>query len=247
MTGERIQVFLNGTKINDYVDSDPNRMNAPTLIGLQNHGTGDDVFFRNVQIKELADAVLAGAVADRHRSGGRRDRRRRGDRDRHDRRREGDRSAPARPRARSTPSGGAFSASIPLALGAEPDQRVRVQRRRRRHERVAQRVLALVRDARRRAERPGRATTTGRARTATRPTASTPRASSTSQNVEVYTEGDNVRFVTRIRGAITNQFGGDQISHQRINVYLGAGAGSPVAAMPGTNMDVGVAVEPRRS
>ena len=62
--GDRIQVFLNGTKINDYVDTDPNRMNAPTLIGLQNHGTGDDVFFRNVQIKDLDDAVDAGAVAD---------------------------------------------------------------------------------------------------------------------------------------------------------------------------------------
>jgi cytochrome c len=50
--GDRIQVFLNGSKINDYTDTDPNRMNAPSLIGLQNHGNGDDVFFRNVQIRE---------------------------------------------------------------------------------------------------------------------------------------------------------------------------------------------------
>ena len=57
------------------------------------------------------------------------------------------------------------------------------------------------------------------------------------ENVEVYTEGDQVRFVTRIRGNITNQFGGDQISHQRINVYIGAGDGAVVPAMPGTNMD----------
>jgi carbohydrate-binding DOMON domain-containing protein len=56
--------------------------------------------------------------------------------------------------------------------------------------------------------------------------------------VEVYTEGDQVRFVTRIEGPITNDFGGDQISHQRINVYLGSGDGSVVPAMPGTNMDV---------
>ena len=49
-------MFLNGTKINDYVDTDPNRMNAPSLIGLQNHGTGDDVFFRNIQIKEIDGA-----------------------------------------------------------------------------------------------------------------------------------------------------------------------------------------------
>jgi hypothetical protein len=58
------------------------------------------------------------------------------------------------------------------------------------------------------------------------------------ENVEVYTEGDQVRFVTRIRGNITNQFGGDQISHQRINVYLGSADGGAVPAMPGTNMDV---------
>ena len=51
--GDRIQVFLNGVKINDYADTDPNRMNAPSLIGLQNHGTGDEVFFRDVQVKEI--------------------------------------------------------------------------------------------------------------------------------------------------------------------------------------------------
>jgi cytochrome c len=34
-------------------DTDPARMNAPSLIGLQNHGTGDEVFFRNVQIREI--------------------------------------------------------------------------------------------------------------------------------------------------------------------------------------------------
>jgi cytochrome c len=28
-------------------------MNAPSLIGLQNHGNGDDVFFRDIQIREL--------------------------------------------------------------------------------------------------------------------------------------------------------------------------------------------------
>jgi glucan 1,4-alpha-glucosidase len=53
----------------------------------------------------------------------------------------------------------------------------------------------------------------------------------------VYTDGDSVRFVSTIAGPITNPFGGDQISHQRINIYLGSGTGSPVAALPGTNMN----------
>jgi glucose/arabinose dehydrogenase/PKD repeat protein len=53
--GDHIQVILNGVKINDYVDTDPNRMNSPSFIGLQNHGNGDDVFFRNIQIKPLEE------------------------------------------------------------------------------------------------------------------------------------------------------------------------------------------------
>jgi type 1 glutamine amidotransferase len=50
--GERLQVFLNGTKINDFTDTDPARSLAGH-IGIQNHGAGDDVSFRNIRIKEL--------------------------------------------------------------------------------------------------------------------------------------------------------------------------------------------------
>jgi hypothetical protein len=50
--GERLQVFLNGTKINDFTNTDPVRSLAGH-IGLQNHGAGDDASFRNVRIKEL--------------------------------------------------------------------------------------------------------------------------------------------------------------------------------------------------
>ncbi|MFG2105150.1 ThuA domain-containing protein, partial [Micromonospora echinaurantiaca] len=50
--GERLQVFLNGVKINDFTNTDPARSLAGH-IGLQNHGTGDDASFRNVRIKEL--------------------------------------------------------------------------------------------------------------------------------------------------------------------------------------------------
>ena len=50
--GDRIQVFLNGVKINDFTNKDPERMKNG-YIGLQNHGPSDHVSFRNIQIKEL--------------------------------------------------------------------------------------------------------------------------------------------------------------------------------------------------
>ncbi|MFI6539160.1 ThuA domain-containing protein [Nonomuraea sp. NPDC050547] len=50
--GERVQVFLNGVKINDYTNADPARSLKDGHIGLQNHGTGDTVSFRNVRITE---------------------------------------------------------------------------------------------------------------------------------------------------------------------------------------------------
>jgi hypothetical protein len=49
---DRIIVFLNGVKINEWVDDDPNVDLAQGYIGIQNHGVDDDVFFRNIRIKE---------------------------------------------------------------------------------------------------------------------------------------------------------------------------------------------------
>ncbi|WP_199510869.1 ThuA domain-containing protein [Nucisporomicrobium flavum] len=51
--GERLQVFLNGVKVNDFTNTDPARSLTSGHIGIQNHGTGDDVSFRNIRIKEL--------------------------------------------------------------------------------------------------------------------------------------------------------------------------------------------------
>jgi hypothetical protein len=51
--GERLQVFLNGVKINDFTNTDPARSLTSGHLGIQNHGTGDDVAFRNIRIKEL--------------------------------------------------------------------------------------------------------------------------------------------------------------------------------------------------
>jgi type 1 glutamine amidotransferase len=51
--GERLQVFLNGVKINDFTNTDSARSLAGH-VGIQNHGASDEVSFRNVRIKELA-------------------------------------------------------------------------------------------------------------------------------------------------------------------------------------------------
>jgi type 1 glutamine amidotransferase len=51
--GERLQVLLNGVKINDFVNTDPSRSLTSGHLGLQNQGTGEEVSFRNIRIKEL--------------------------------------------------------------------------------------------------------------------------------------------------------------------------------------------------
>jgi type 1 glutamine amidotransferase len=51
--GERLKVYLNGVKINDFVNTDPARSLLDGHIGIQNHGTGDDVSFRNIRVKEM--------------------------------------------------------------------------------------------------------------------------------------------------------------------------------------------------
>jgi glucose/arabinose dehydrogenase/PKD repeat protein len=53
VTGQRIQVLLNGTLVNDYTSTDPARDLTQGYVGLQNHGDGDDTWFRNVRVKDL--------------------------------------------------------------------------------------------------------------------------------------------------------------------------------------------------
>ncbi|MFB8247546.1 ThuA domain-containing protein [Streptomyces sp. NPDC055952] len=52
VTGERLEIFLNGRKINDFTGTDPARSLQQGHIGLQNHGDGDSVSFRNIRIKQ---------------------------------------------------------------------------------------------------------------------------------------------------------------------------------------------------
>jgi type 1 glutamine amidotransferase len=51
--GERLRVWLNGVKINDFTNTDPARSLRDGHIGIQNHGAGDQVSFRDIRIKEL--------------------------------------------------------------------------------------------------------------------------------------------------------------------------------------------------
>jgi hypothetical protein len=50
--GQRIRVYLNGSLINDFTNTDPAR-NLDGYIGIQNHSASDQAAFRNVRVKEL--------------------------------------------------------------------------------------------------------------------------------------------------------------------------------------------------
>ena len=64
---DRIVVYLNGVKINEWLEDDPNVDLATGHIGLQTHGSGDDVYFRNIRVRDLeqsvgVDTTISGAV-----------------------------------------------------------------------------------------------------------------------------------------------------------------------------------------
>jgi type 1 glutamine amidotransferase len=51
--GERLRVYLNGVKINDFTNTDPARSLRDGHVGIQNHGADDQVSFRDIRIKKL--------------------------------------------------------------------------------------------------------------------------------------------------------------------------------------------------
>ncbi|MEU5105182.1 MULTISPECIES: ThuA domain-containing protein [unclassified Streptomyces] len=51
--GERLRIWLNGVKINDFTNQDPARSLRQGYVGIQNHGEGDEVSFRNIRVKDL--------------------------------------------------------------------------------------------------------------------------------------------------------------------------------------------------
>lgn len=50
---DRIQIWLNDTKINDFTSTDPERDLTSGHIGIQNHGEEDEVAFRDIRIQDL--------------------------------------------------------------------------------------------------------------------------------------------------------------------------------------------------
>ncbi|WP_344106299.1 family 16 glycoside hydrolase [Myceligenerans crystallogenes] len=56
VVGQTVQVFLNGVLVNEFTGTDPARDLAQGFVGLQNHGGGETVFYRDVRVKDLPDA-----------------------------------------------------------------------------------------------------------------------------------------------------------------------------------------------
>jgi len=58
--GNTIKIFLNGVEVNDWTTTDPAR-DLAGFIGIQNHGGGESVWYRNIRIKEdlVAPTVTA--------------------------------------------------------------------------------------------------------------------------------------------------------------------------------------------
>ncbi|WP_235792167.1 family 16 glycoside hydrolase [Virgibacillus salidurans] len=54
--GQNIQVYLNDVLVNDFTSTEPDRDLTQGFIGLQNHGDGESVFYRDVRVKELPDS-----------------------------------------------------------------------------------------------------------------------------------------------------------------------------------------------
>ncbi len=58
--GDRIRVYLNDVLVNDFTSSDPARL-VNSFVGIQNHGNGEMVNYRNIRFKELTDEARRGA------------------------------------------------------------------------------------------------------------------------------------------------------------------------------------------
>ncbi|MFI6089740.1 ThuA domain-containing protein [Streptomyces sp. NPDC051218] len=58
--GERLRIYLNGVKINDFTNTDPARSLKDGHIGIQNHGADDQVSFRDIRVKDLPARTASG-------------------------------------------------------------------------------------------------------------------------------------------------------------------------------------------
>lgn len=55
VVGDAISVYLNDVLVNDFVSTDPARDLSQGYVGLQNHGGGETIFYRDVRVKDLSD------------------------------------------------------------------------------------------------------------------------------------------------------------------------------------------------
>ena len=62
--GQTIKVVLNGTVVNTFTSTDPARDLSQGFIGLQNHGAGEAVSYRNVRIKAIDPSLALTATAE---------------------------------------------------------------------------------------------------------------------------------------------------------------------------------------
>ncbi|MGI5187824.1 family 16 glycoside hydrolase [Promicromonospora sp. CA-289599] len=53
VVGQNIKVLLNGVLVNDFDSTDPARDLAQGYVGLQNHGGGETIYYRDVRVKNL--------------------------------------------------------------------------------------------------------------------------------------------------------------------------------------------------
>lgn len=53
VAGQNIKVLLNGVLVNDFDSTDPARDLAQGYVGLQNHGGGETIYYRDVRVKNL--------------------------------------------------------------------------------------------------------------------------------------------------------------------------------------------------
>ncbi|MDN5854155.1 MAG: DUF1080 domain-containing protein, partial [Actinomycetia bacterium] len=62
--GQTIKIYLNEVLINEFENpADSGRDLTQGFVGLQNHGAGDDVWFRNIQIKDLDEELAKASVS----------------------------------------------------------------------------------------------------------------------------------------------------------------------------------------
>jgi hypothetical protein len=54
--GDRIRIYLNDVLVNDFTSTDPARDLSSGFIGIQNHGAGEAVSYRNIRVKDLTAA-----------------------------------------------------------------------------------------------------------------------------------------------------------------------------------------------